>query len=80
MLLIEGTFSAAGSPALSTEVSRNAWPGVEARTQAVYQTVLLLAQVAGSVGEAARCTSAGPRTPSSPRPPSASPGSSSAQP
>jgi MFS family permease len=50
MLLIEGTLSAAGSPALAAEVCRNARPGVEARTQAVYQTVLLLAQVAGSVG------------------------------
>ena len=49
MLLVEGTLCAAGNPGLSAEVVRVAPPGAAARTQAIYQAVLLTAQVGGSL-------------------------------
>ena len=46
---VEGAASALASPALSSQVSRQAPPGAQATTQAVYSTVLSGALVAGSL-------------------------------
>lgn len=46
--LVEGTLTAAGTPALNAEVSRRAPGGAQGRTQGLYQTALGLAQIAGA--------------------------------
>jgi MFS transporter, DHA1 family, multidrug resistance protein len=46
--LLEGTLTAAGTPALNAEVSRRAPGGAQGRIQGLYQTALGLAQIAGA--------------------------------
>lgn len=48
--LIEGAVTITGSPVLNAEVSRAALPGRQGRTQGLYQTVMTLVQIVGSLG------------------------------
>lgn len=48
--LIEGAVTITGSPVLNALVSHAAPPGQQARTQGLYQTVMTLVQIAGSLG------------------------------
>src|SRR6266853_1980379 len=47
--LIEGAFTISGAPSLIAEVSRNAEPGYQGRTQGVFQAVQSSIQIAGSL-------------------------------
>ncbi len=47
--LIEGAMTISGGPSLIAEVSRNADPGHQARTQGVFQTVQTLIQIVGAL-------------------------------
>ena len=54
--LIEGAFTISGGPSLIAEVSRNADPGHQARTQGVFQTVQTLIQIVGALAGGALFT------------------------
>ncbi len=47
--LIEGAFTISGAPSLIAEVSRNAEPGYQGRTQGVFQAVQSSVQIAGAL-------------------------------
>src|SRR5229473_2803673 len=47
--LIEGAFTISGAPSLIAEVSRNAEPGYQGRTQGVFQAVQASIQIAGAL-------------------------------
>jgi MFS family permease len=47
--LIEGAFTISGAPSLIAEVSRNAEPGYQGRTQGVFQAVQSSIQIAGAL-------------------------------
>jgi MFS family permease len=47
--LVEGMFTISGMPSMMAEVSRLAEPGQYARTQAVFQTVQTVVQIAGAL-------------------------------
>ena len=48
--LVEGALTISGGPSLNAEVSKNAEPGHQARTQGVFQSVQVLVQGVGAVG------------------------------
>lgn len=47
--LVEGAFTISGMPSLMAEVSQASEPGQQARTQAVFQTVATVIQIAGAL-------------------------------
>jgi MFS family permease len=54
--LIEGAFTISGSPSLIAEVSRQAEPGHQGRTQGAYQTVQNAVQIVGALAGGALFT------------------------